>query len=324
MRSRFVAFLRRCPELDWISSRSFPRRCSRSRRSRIERIASAPMPASNTSPKRSSSSACSASVRIVSWSASTGSRSFSSRFASGSYSLRTSVRTCAICWRSGSSSSNAASRFCCAAASAASWMSAFFVAMRSSIAPTCWRVTSRSVVMTSAPITSPRVASVSPRNVCLARSFSPLRSCRSCSSALASRIVSSIDSLSSSSAVASSTSWRRPISAISCSSASSRTAILPELSPSRRLTSSSISCCSSSSACCCASGLTDVIAYCAKYSTRSSARGATSSSRPSRLGTPLANQMCATGAARLMCPMRSRRTLLRATSTPHLSQTMPL
>jgi hypothetical protein len=53
-------------------------------------------------------------------------------------------------------------------------------------------------------------------------------------------------------------------------------------------------------------------------------RGGMSRSRPRRLGTPLANQMCVTGAARLMWPMRSRRTLDRATSTPHLSQTMPL
>ncbi len=38
----------------------------------------------------------------------------------------------------------------------------------------------------------------------------------------------------------------------------------------------------------------------------------------------LKNQMCATGAARLMCPMRFRRTRLCVIITPHLSQTMPL
>ena len=44
---------------------------------------------------------------------------------------------------------------------------------------------------------------------------------------------------------------------------------------------------------------------------------------PIRVGTDLRNQMCATGAARSMWPMRSRRTLLWMTSTPHFSQTMP-
>ena len=43
-----------------------------------------------------------------------------------------------------------------------------------------------------------------------------------------------------------------------------------------------------------------------------------------REGTPLKNQMCETGAASLMCPMRSRRTLARVTSTPQRSQMMPL
>ncbi len=43
-----------------------------------------------------------------------------------------------------------------------------------------------------------------------------------------------------------------------------------------------------------------------------------------RLGTPLKNQMCETGAARSMWPMRSRRTLERVTSTPQRSHTMPL
>ena len=44
---------------------------------------------------------------------------------------------------------------------------------------------------------------------------------------------------------------------------------------------------------------------------------------PIRLGTDFKNQICATGAARSMCPMRSRRTLLWITSTPHFSHTMP-
>ena len=43
-----------------------------------------------------------------------------------------------------------------------------------------------------------------------------------------------------------------------------------------------------------------------------------------RLGTPLKNQMCETGAARSMCPMRSRRTFCRVTSTPQRSQMIPL
>jgi len=43
-----------------------------------------------------------------------------------------------------------------------------------------------------------------------------------------------------------------------------------------------------------------------------------------RLGVPFTNQMWATGEASATWPMRSRRTLLRVTSTPHLSQTMPL
>ncbi len=63
---------------------------------------------------------------------------------------------------------------------------------------------------------------------------------------------------------------------------------------------------------------------CAKYSTRSSERGEMSSSSPSRLGVPFTNQMWLTGDASSMWPMRSRRTFERATSTPHLSQTMPL
>ena len=64
--------------------------------------------------------------------------------------------------------------------------------------------------------------------------------------------------------------------------------------------------------------------YLAKYRICSSVRGVMSSSRPMRLGVPLTNQMWLTGEASSMWPMRSRRTLARVTSTPHLSQTMPL
>ena len=49
-----------------------------------------------------------------------------------------------------------------------------------------------------------------------------------------------------------------------------------------------------------------------------------SSRMPSRDGVPLKYQMWLTGLASWMWPMRSRRTLLRVTSTPHLSQMMPL
>jgi len=45
---------------------------------------------------------------------------------------------------------------------------------------------------------------------------------------------------------------------------------------------------------------------------------------PMRDGIALKNQMCATGAARLMCPMRFLRTRLCVIITPHLSQMMPL
>src|SRR3990167_8048819 len=41
-------------------------------------------------------------------------------------------------------------------------------------------------------------------------------------------------------------------------------------------------------------------------------------------GTPRANQICETGAASSTCPMRSRLTRERDTSTPHLSHTTPL
>ena len=49
-----------------------------------------------------------------------------------------------------------------------------------------------------------------------------------------------------------------------------------------------------------------------------------SSSSPMRDGSDLRNQMCATGAASSMWPMRSRRTRESVTSTEHFSQMMPL
>ena len=42
-----------------------------------------------------------------------------------------------------------------------------------------------------------------------------------------------------------------------------------------------------------------------------------------REGSPLKNHTCEQGDASSMCPMRSRRTLLTVTSTPHLSQITP-
>ena len=60
-----------------------------------------------------------------------------------------------------------------------------------------------------------------------------------------------------------------------------------------------------------------------KYSTRSRSRSVMSRMTPMRDGTDLSSQMCATGAASSMWPMRSRRTLLWITSTPHFSHTMP-
>ncbi len=44
---------------------------------------------------------------------------------------------------------------------------------------------------------------------------------------------------------------------------------------------------------------------------------------PIRLGRLFRNQMWATGAASVMCPIRSRRTFDWMTSTPHFSQTTP-
>ena len=49
-----------------------------------------------------------------------------------------------------------------------------------------------------------------------------------------------------------------------------------------------------------------------------------SSARLITLGVFLTNQMFATGAASSICPIRSRRTLARVTSTPQRSQTTPL
>ena len=42
-----------------------------------------------------------------------------------------------------------------------------------------------------------------------------------------------------------------------------------------------------------------------------------------RDGSDFRNQMCATGVASVMWPMRSRRTLAWITSTPHFSQITP-
>ena len=49
-----------------------------------------------------------------------------------------------------------------------------------------------------------------------------------------------------------------------------------------------------------------------------------SSSSPMRDGSDFRNQMCATGAASSIWPMRSRRTRDSVTSTQHFSQMMPL
>ena len=49
-----------------------------------------------------------------------------------------------------------------------------------------------------------------------------------------------------------------------------------------------------------------------------------SSNAPRRLGMLLKNQMCTTGAASSMCPIRLRRTRLWVTFTPQRSQTIPL
>ena len=49
-----------------------------------------------------------------------------------------------------------------------------------------------------------------------------------------------------------------------------------------------------------------------------------SSNSPMRDGSDFRNQMCATGAASSIWPMRSRRTRDSVTSTEHFSQMMPL
>src|SRR5690625_3954669 len=58
--------------------------------------------------------------------------------------------------------------------------------------------------------------------------------------------------------------------------------------------------------------------------TSSRERGDTSKSSPMRDGMPLKYHMWETGAASSICPILSRRTLARVTSTPQRSQTMPL
>src|SRR5699024_11772480 len=58
--------------------------------------------------------------------------------------------------------------------------------------------------------------------------------------------------------------------------------------------------------------------------TSSKERGDISRSNPIREGIPLKYQMCETGAANSMCPILSRRTFARVTSTPQFSQTWPL
>ena len=73
-----------------------------------------------------------------------------------------------------------------------------------------------------------------------------------------------------------------------------------------------------------ASSSTWVTMYSAKYRIRSRLRGLMSSRIPRREGVPLKYQMWLTGLASWMWPIRSRRTLARVTSTPHLSQMMPL
>ena len=67
-----------------------------------------------------------------------------------------------------------------------------------------------------------------------------------------------------------------------------------------------------------------VTIYDAKYITFSKALGETSNIKAILLGIPLKYQMWATGAASSMCPILSLLTLDFVTSTPHLSQTIPL
>ena len=60
-----------------------------------------------------------------------------------------------------------------------------------------------------------------------------------------------------------------------------------------------------------------------KYKTRSISRKVISKSNAILEGNDFKNQMCATGLARSICPILSRRTLDKVTSTPHFSQITP-
>ncbi len=60
--------------------------------------------------------------------------------------------------------------------------------------------------------------------------------------------------------------------------------------------------------------------FSAKYRTCSSCLGDMSSTSAMREGIVLKYQICETGEASSICPMRSRRTFLVVTSTPHFSQ----
>ena len=66
-----------------------------------------------------------------------------------------------------------------------------------------------------------------------------------------------------------------------------------------------------------------VTTYDSKYSTRSISRRVISSNKPIRDGNDFKNQICATGLANSMWPIRSRRTFVNVTSTPHFSQITP-
>ena len=67
-----------------------------------------------------------------------------------------------------------------------------------------------------------------------------------------------------------------------------------------------------------------VTIYEAKYITFSRFLGEISSIKAILLGIPLKYQICATGAASSICPILSLLTFAFVTSTPHLSQTIPL
>ena len=118
------------------------------------------------------------------------------------------------------------------------------------------------------------------------------------------------------SATVSSSRWR---SMSALSSASSSPMRLPD-SPPRPAASSSMFAAKRLRT----SSSTPVTMYRAKYRIRSRLRGLMSSRMPRRDGVPLKYQMWLTGLASWMWPIRSRRTLERVTSTPHLSQMMPL